>query len=111
MIGSGWVGSAGALIYVAAEKSHHFAPPNTRFLLHQPSGGIGGRATDIAIQTQEMIKMRERLNAIFARETGQPIDRIRRDTDRDFRMDASQAIEYGLVDRIVSSEAELPGTA
>lgn len=108
MIGSGWVASAGALIFIAAEKKSRFSLPNTRFLLHQPSGGVGGKVTDISIQAEEIRKMRERLNAMFARETGQSIDKIAKDTDRDFWMSAEEAIAYGLVSKIITSESELP---
>src|ERR1041385_9222307 len=82
MIGTGWVASAGAHIFLGAEKENRFCLPNTRFLLHQPLGGAGGRATDIAIEAKEIIKMRRRLNQIIARETGQPLERVEKDTDR-----------------------------
>ena len=102
VLGSGWVASAGALIYSAAQRENRFALPNTRFLLHEPRGGIGGQATDIEIQAQEIIKMRERLNRIFAEATGQPLEKIKEDTDRDFWMSAEEAVEYGLVGKIVT---------
>ena len=107
MIGTGWVASAGALIYVAAAKEERYCLPNTRFLLHQPAGGAGGTAADIAIEAHEIIKMRARINQIFARETGQPIERIESDTHRNFWLDAQQAVEYGLVNRIINSIDEL----
>jgi ATP-dependent Clp protease protease subunit len=107
IVGSGWVASAGALIFVAARKENRLCLPNTRFLLHQPSGGMGGHAADIAIQAEQIIKMRERLNEIFSRETGQPIERVSKDTDRDFWMTPEQAIDYGLLGRVVHSEADL----
>ena len=106
-IGTGWVASAGALIFVAAKKENRLCLPNTRFLLHQPSGGMGGSASDIAIQAKEIIKMRERLNQIFADATGQPLERIAKDTDRDYWMSTAEAIEYGLLGRVVESYAEL----
>lgn len=109
MVGTGWVASAGALIYIAAEKKNRFSLPNTRFLLHQPAGGVGGKVTDISIQAAEISKMRDRLNALFARETGQKIDKIAKDTDRDFWMSAQEAIDYGLVSKIITSESEIPG--
>ncbi|MBP0650576.1 ATP-dependent Clp protease proteolytic subunit, partial [Mycobacterium tuberculosis] len=84
MLGVGWVASAGALIYISVPKERRFCLPNTRFLLHQPSGGAGGPATDIEIQAREIIKMRDRLNRIFAAATGQSFERIEKDTDRDF---------------------------
>lgn len=107
VVGTGWVASAGALIYSAAKPQNRLSLPNTRFLLHQPSGGSMGTASDIAIQAREIIQMRRRLNEIFALETGQPIERIELDTDRDYWMSAQQAVEYGLVGRIISSAAEL----
>lgn len=107
MIGTGWVASAGALIFVSVPRKLRYCLPNTRFLLHQPAGGMGGTASDIAIEAREIVKMRERLNRIFARETGQTIDRIEDDTLRNFWLDAEQAKEYGLVGKIVSKQSEL----
>ncbi len=107
MIGTGWVASAGALIYVAAPKEDRYALPNTRFLLHQPAGGVGGTASDIDIEAREILKMRERINRIFSRETGQPLERIENDTRRNFWLGAEEAIEYGLVGRIVHSIDEV----
>ncbi len=107
MIGTGWVASAGALIYVAAPKEQRLCLPNTRFLLHQPSGGTRGMASDIEIQAREIIKMNERLNKIFADATGQPIEKIAKDTDRDYWLSAEEAKGYGLVSRIVTSQADI----
>lgn len=108
IIGTGWVASAGALIYVSVPKEDRFCLPNTRFLLHQPAGGMGGTASDIAIEAREIVKMRERLNLIFARETGQPVSRIEDDTHRNFWLGPEEAIAYGLVGRIVAHQKELP---
>lgn len=107
ILGTGWVASAGALIYVAVDKKDRFCLPNTRFLLHQPSGGTGGQASDIAIQAEEILKMRERLNKIFVETTGQTMKRIEQDTDRDFWLSAKDAVAYGLVGKIISSVNEL----
>ena len=107
VIGTGWVASAGALIYAAAERENRYSLPNTRFLLHQPAGGASGQASDIAIEAQEIIKMRRRLNEIFAAQTGQPIEKVEEDTDRNFWMSAAQAKEYGLVGHIINGAAEL----
>ena len=107
MLGSGWVASAGALIYVSVPREQRFATPNTRFLLHQPSGGAGGAASDIEIQAREIIKMRARLNRIFAEATGQSVERIDADTDRDHWMSVEEAIDYGLCGRMVKTAAEL----
>ena len=107
ILGTGWVASAGALIYAAAPKEDRFALPNTRFLLHEPRGGVGGAASDVEIQAREIIRMRERLNKIFAAATGQPIERIKEDTDRDYWMMAEEAKAYGLVGKIVTTSAEV----
>ena len=108
VIGTGWVASAGALIFLGAEKEDRFCLPNTRFLLHQPMGGVRGPATDIDIEANEIIKMRERLNVIISRETGQPIEQVRRQTDRNFWMSAEEARDYGVVTHIISQMSELP---
>ena len=107
MLGAGWVASAGALIYSAVPKAQRFCLPNTRFLLHEPRGGIGGMASDIEIQAREIIRMRERLNKIFADATGQTLDRIKKDTDRDYWMPAEEAVTYGLVGKIVKTAVEI----
>jgi len=107
MIGTGWVASAGALIFAAGHKDRRFCLPATRFLLHQPMGGVRGPATDIDIEAREIIKMRERLNRLFARETGQPYEKVAKDTDRNYWMSAEEAIAYGLVTKVISSVTEL----
>ncbi|NHO57190.1 ATP-dependent Clp protease proteolytic subunit [Acetobacter lambici] len=107
MIGTGWVASAGALIFAAGHKDRRFCLPNTRFLLHQPMGGVRGPATDIDIEAREIIKMRERLNHLFARETGQSYEKVVKDTDRNYWMSAKEAIDYGLVTKIISKLADL----
>ncbi|UEM02197.1 ATP-dependent Clp protease proteolytic subunit [Skermanella mucosa] len=107
MIGTGWVASAGAHIYLAAKKENRLCLPNTRFLIHQPLGGAGGRATDIAIEAKEIIKMRRRINEIIARETGQPLERVEKDTDRNYWMSAEEAKDYGIVSRIVQGAQEV----
>lgn len=107
MIGTGWVASAGAHIFIGAERQSRFCLPNTRFLLHQPLGGVSGQASDITIEAEEIIKMRERLNHIIARETGQPYEKIVADTDRNFWIGAEDAVAYGLVTRVVSRTDEV----
>lgn len=107
VIGSGWVASAGALIFSAPSVENRFCLPNTRFLLHQPSGGVGGQASDIGIEANEIIKMRKRLNLILAKQTGQPVEKVEKDTDRNFWMSAEEAKEYGLVGKIIKSINEL----
>jgi ATP-dependent Clp protease protease subunit len=101
MIGTGWVASAGALIYISVPREDRFCLPNTRFLLHQPWGGAGGSAADVEIEAREILKMRDRLNRMFARETGQPLERIEGDTRRNFWLDAEGAREYGLVGSVI----------
>ena len=107
VIGTGWVASAGALIYSAVSQENRYSLPNTRFLLHQPMGGARGQASDIAIEAEEILKMRHRLNQIFADQTGQPLEKVERDTDRNFWMSAEQAKEYGLVGHIINSGNEV----
>jgi ATP-dependent Clp protease protease subunit len=107
MIGSGWVASAGAHIYLAAPKELRYCLPNTRFMLHQPAGTALGRATDLEIEAEEILKMRARLNRIIAERTGQPIKRVEKDTERNYWMSAEEAKEYGIVGRIVTTIDEL----
>ncbi|WP_299757881.1 ATP-dependent Clp protease proteolytic subunit [uncultured Boseongicola sp.] len=106
-IGSGWVASAGALIFVAAAKENRFCLPNTRFLLHQPSGGIGGKVTDMQIQAGQIEKMRERFHNLFAEATGQTAAKIAKDTERDFWLDTKEAKAYGLLGKVITSASEL----
>ncbi|MXW85186.1 MAG: ATP-dependent Clp protease proteolytic subunit [Boseongicola sp. SB0667_bin_21] len=106
-IGSGWVASAGALIFVAARKSNRFCLPNTRFLLHEPRGGVGGSVSDIQIQAEQIRIMRERFHRIFSEATGQATKKIAADTRRDFWLNTDQAIKYGLLGKVISSAREL----
>jgi ATP-dependent Clp protease protease subunit len=106
-IGSGWVASAGALIFVGADKADRYCLPNTRFLLHQPSGGIGGKVSDMVIQAEQIKKMRERFDKLFAEATGQTEERIRQDTMRDFWLNTDEALEYGLLGKVIRSMDEL----
>ena len=107
VIGTGWVASAGALIFLAGAKERRVCLPNTRFLLHQPSGGVRGPATDIGIEAREIVKMQERLNRIIARETGQTIEKVSADTDRNYWMSAEEAVAYGMASRIIESATDL----
>ena len=102
IIGTGWVASAGAHIFLGAEKQNRFCLPNTRFLLHQPMGGVGGQASDITIEAEEILKMQERINRIIAREPGQSYEKVVTDTDRNFWIGADQAVAYGLVTKVVN---------
>ncbi len=106
-IGAGWVASIAVPILFGAPRERRYSLPHTRFLLHQPSGGAGGQASDIRIEAEEILKVRERLNALIAAETGQSIERVAKDSDRNFWMDAEQAREYGLVSRVVSRAGEI----
>jgi ATP-dependent Clp protease protease subunit len=107
MIGTGWVGSAAVHMYLAAPRERRFCTPNTRFLIHQPSGGAGGQATDIAIHAQEIIKARERVARTISRETGKPLDTVLQDIERDRWLGPEEAIEYGLVGRIIQHKTEI----
>lgn len=107
MIGTGWVGSAATHMYLAVPKERRYCTPNTRFLIHQPSGGAGGQATDIAIHAQEIIKARERVARVIARETGKPLDTVLQDIERDRWLSAEEAVEYGLVGRIITHKSEI----
>ena len=107
MIGTGWVASAGTHIYLAAPKKDRFCLPNTRFMIHQPLGGVGGKATDIRIEAEEILKARERLNRTIADATGQPLERVAKDTDRNYWMSPEEALAYGIVGKIIKSASEL----
>ncbi len=102
-VGTGWVGSIATHIYLAPEKENRYCLPNTRFLIHQPAGGFGGDASDIEIHAKEIVKTRERINGIIAQQTGQPLERVTEDTDRDFWMSAEESVDYGLVGKIINS--------
>lgn len=106
-IGAGWVASIAVPILFGATKENRYALPNTRFLLHQPSGGAGGQASDISIEAEEILKVRARLNALIANETGQTVEKVELDSDRNFWMDAEEARTYGLVSRVISHAGEI----
>jgi ATP-dependent Clp protease protease subunit len=107
MIGTGWVASAGVHIYLAVPKADRYALPNTRFMIHQPMGGGHGRASDIRIEAEELLRTRARLNKAIADATGQPLEKVAQDTDRNFWMGPEEAQAYGIVGRVVCSSAEL----
>ncbi|NNE86518.1 MAG: ATP-dependent Clp protease proteolytic subunit [Silicimonas sp.] len=106
-IGSGWVASAGALIFVGAKKENRFCLPNTRFLLHEPRGGVGGSVSDIQIQAEQIRLMRERFHKIFATATGQTEKKIASDMERDFWLTTEEALDYGLLGKVIKSASEL----
>jgi ATP-dependent Clp protease protease subunit len=97
----GQAASMGALLLAAGEKGKRYALPHSRILIHQVSGGFTGQASDVDIQAREILRLREKLNDILAKHTGQPIDRISQDTDRDYYMSGEEAKEYGLVDQVI----------
>jgi ATP-dependent Clp protease protease subunit len=107
MVGTGWVASAATHIYLAVPVEDRYCLPNTRFMIHQPLGGVGGQASDIEIEAEEMLKARARLNGVIAKQTGQPLEKVEKDTDRNFWMSPSEAVEYGIVGKIIASQSEL----
>ena len=104
----GQAASAAAVLSLAGAKGKRYALPHARVLLHQPSGGAEGQAVDIEIQAKEIVRNRELMNQIIARHTGQPLEKVSKDTDRDFIMTADQAVEYGAVDEIITSRKIRP---
>lgn len=107
MIGTGWVASAGAHIFLGAQKENRVCLPFTRFLLHQPLGGVRGQASDISIEAEEILKMRARLIKEISDQTGQPYEKVVADTERNFWMGADEALKYGLISRIVKHASEV----
>lgn len=106
-IGTGWVASAGTHIFLAAPKERRVCLPNTRFMIHQPGGGAGGPATDIAIQAKEILRTRERIARVIATQTNNPLKKVLADMERDFWMSPEEAIDYGIVARIIEKHDEL----
>ncbi|EMO6897647.1 ATP-dependent Clp protease proteolytic subunit [Pluralibacter gergoviae] len=107
IIGIGWVASAGITIFLAAKKEHRYSLPNTRFMIHQPMGGVRGQATDIEIEAREIIRMHDRINRLIADATGQPLERVKKDTDRNFWMSPQEALDYGIVGKQITHFDEL----
>ena len=97
----GQASSMGALLLAAGEKGRRYALPNARMMIHQPMGGFQGQASDIEIQSREIVRLKERLNQILSKHTGQPLETVTRDSDRDFYMSAEEAVGYGIVDEVV----------
>ncbi|MDY0746028.1 ATP-dependent Clp protease proteolytic subunit [Paucibacter sp. R3-3] len=106
-LGTGWVASAGAHIFLAPPKERRMCLPNTRFMIHQPAGGAGGQASDIAIMAREILRTRERIARVIAKQTGKPLDTVTADMERDFWMSADEAISYGIVSKVIQSQKEL----
>ena len=106
-IGSGWVASAGTHIFLAAPAQRRVCLPNTRFMIHQPAGGAGGPATDIAIQAKEILRTRERIARVISRETGKSMEKVTSDMERDYWMSAEEAVAYGIVSRVIETHRDL----
>jgi len=106
-IGSGWVASAGTHIFLAAPPQRRVCLPNTRFMIHQPAGGAGGPATDIAIQAKEILRTRERIARVISRETGKSMEKVTSDMERDYWMSAEEAVAYGIVSRVIETHRDL----
>ena len=108
IIGTGWVASAGITIYLAADKEDRYSLPNTRYMIHQPLGGCQGQATDINIEAKEIVRVRKRINNIISNATGQPLEKVEKDTDTNYWLNAEEAVDYGIVNKIITSYDELP---
>ena len=106
-IGMGLIASAAALILLAAPKERRLGLPHSHYLIHQPSSGMKGVATDIEIHAAEIAKTKAKLNDIIAFETGTPLDKVSRDTDRDYWLDANESVEYGLISRVITKRSDL----
>jgi ATP-dependent Clp protease protease subunit len=106
----GQAASMGSLLLAGGTKGKRYCLPHSRIMIHQPSGGFQGQAADIDIHAREVLKLRERLNAILSKHTGQPLEKIERDSDRDNFMDGVMAVEYGLIDTVLERRAESPST-
>ncbi len=107
LIGMGLIASAAALILLSVEKENRLALPNSRYLIHQPSSGMKGVATDIEIHAKEMEKTKAILNEIIATQTGKSVEQVKKDTERDYWLDSKEAVEYGLVSKIINSRTDL----
>lgn len=107
IIGTGWVASAGITIYLAADKENRYSLPNTRYMIHQPMGGFNGQTTDIGIEAKEMLRVRERINSMISEATGQPLAKVEKDTDRNYWLNSSEAVDYGIVNKVITSYDEI----
>lgn len=107
IIGTGWVASAGITIFLAANKKNRYSLPNTRFMIHQPAGGVQGQSTEIQIEAKEIVKMRERINRLIAKATGQTYEKVADDTDRNYWMSAEEAVQYGIVSKIIKASKQV----
>ena len=107
IIGSGWVVSAGIFIYLSGEKERRYSLPNTRFMMHQPSGGAQGQSTELEITAKEIVRTRRKINEIIAQETGQSVEKVEEDTNRDYWLTAEEAQQYGIVNKIINTRDEI----
>lgn len=107
LIGMGLIASAATLVLLAVEKDHRLGLPNSRYLIHQPLGGMRGVATDIEIYAKDMEKIRAKLNKLIADETGTPLEQVTKDTERDYWLDSEEAVKYGLISKIIKTRSEL----
>lgn len=107
MIGTGWVASAGITIFLSADKERRYSLPNTRFMIHQPLGRVDGGAIDIAIEAEEIVKMRKRIEEIISNATKQPLEKVSKDTERNYWMDTKEAMDYGIVSRVITTASEI----
>ncbi len=107
VIGTGWVASAAITIYLAADKENRYSLPNTRYMIHQPLGGFRGQATDIGIEAEEILRVRKRINTIISNATGQSLEKVNKDTDRNYWLSAEDAVNYGIVNKIITNQSEL----
>ncbi|KQN57274.1 ATP-dependent Clp protease proteolytic subunit [Erwinia sp. E602] len=107
VIGTGWVASAGITIFLAAEKENRYSLPNTRFMIHQPLGGVRGKVSDIEIEAKELLRARARINQLISKATGQPLEKVEKDTDSNYWMSPEQAVDYGIATHVISQWTEL----
>lgn len=107
VIGTGWVASAGITIFLAAEKENRYSLPNTRFMIHQPLGGVRGKVSDIEIEAKELLRARARINQLISKATGQPLEKVEKDTDSNYWMSPQQAVDYGIATHVISEWNEL----
>ncbi|ELC8443766.1 ATP-dependent Clp protease proteolytic subunit [Clostridium perfringens] len=107
VIGTGWVASAGITIYLGADKEDRYSLPNTRYMIHQPLGGFNGQATDIGIEAKEILRVRSRINSIISEASGQPLEKVEKDTERNYWLNANEATEYGIVNKVISKYDEI----
>lgn len=107
VIGTGWVASAGITIFLAADKDDRYSLPNTRFMIHQPLGGVRGKVSDIEIEAKELLRARARINQLISKATGQPLEKVEKDTDSNYWMSPEQAVDYGITTHVISQWDEL----